>query len=108
MSEHVVPVKRYVLIFASLLALTTLTTGVAFLDLGPLNTVAALAIAVTKMVLVILFFMHLRYSPRLTKIVLVAGFFWLVLLIGLTLTDYLTRQWTPGPSGWESTTQAQP
>ena len=108
MSDHVVPVRIYLLIFIGLLALTALTTGVAFIDLGPLNTVAALVIAVTKMLLVILFFMHVRYSPRLTKIVVVAGFFWLALLIGLTLSDTITRHWTQNPSGWESTSLARP
>jgi cytochrome c oxidase subunit IV len=108
MSEHVVPVKIYLLIFIGLLGLTALTTGVAFIDLGRLNTVAALAIAVTKMLLVILFFMHVRYSPRLTKIVVIAGFFWLVLLIGLTLSDTITRHWTQSPSGWERASVAQP
>ena len=109
MSEGPVPVRIYVTIFACLLALTALTTGVAFIDMGPLNTVAALAIAVTKMLLVILFFMNLRHSPRLTKVAVVAGFFWLALLIGLTLSDPLTRHWTPGPSPWNTaTTQSQP
>jgi len=98
----------YLTIFATLLALTALTAGVAFIDLGPLNTVAALTIAVIKMLLVILFFMHLRHSPRLTKVAVVAGFFWLVLLIGLTLSDPLTRHWTPGPSPWDSTSTSQP
>ncbi len=107
MSEAPVPVRTYLTIFACLLALTALTTGVAFIDLGPLNTVAALTIAVVKMLLVILFFMNLRHSPRFTKIAVAAGVFWLLLLIGLTLSDYLTRHWTPGPSTWESTT-AQP
>ena len=109
MSEGPVPVRIYLTIFACLLVLTALTTGVAFIDMGPLNTVAALTIAVTKMLLVILFFMHLRHSPRLTKVAVVAGFFWLVLLIGLTLSDTLTRHWTPGPASWESTAgQSQP
>jgi len=109
MSEGTVPVRIYLTIFACLLALTALTTGVAFIDMGPLNTVAALTIAVGKMLLVILFFMHLRHSPRLTKVAVLAGFFWLVLLIGLTLADPLTRHWTPGPSPWDgTTTQPQP
>ena len=61
------------------------------------------------MLLVILFFMHLRHSPRLTKVAVVAGFFWLVLLIGLTLSDTRTRHWTPGPSPWvPSATQSPP
>ncbi len=102
MSAHVVPVKIYVLVFLALIALTGLTTGVAFVNLGPFNTVAALAIAVCKMLLVILFFMHVRHSSHLTKIVVVAGFFWLLILISLTLSDFRTRDWTPTPSGWET------
>ena len=77
-----------------------LTTGVAFVDLGAFNTVAALAIAVCKMLLVILFFMHVRQSSPLNKIVLAAGFFWLLILIALTLADFRTRDWTPTPPGW--------
>ena len=102
MAHHVVPKKVYLLVFAALIALTAITTAVAFIDLGPLNTVAALAIATSKMVLVILFFMHVRYSGHFTKIVVVAGFFWLAILISLTMSDFLTRQWTPTPTGWES------
>jgi cytochrome c oxidase subunit 4 len=102
MSPHVVPVRVYVGIFVALLFLTGLTTAVAFVDLGPLNTVVALAIAVVKMLLVILFFMHVRNSSGLTRIVILAGFFWLAILITLTLSDVLTRQWTPRPSGWDA------
>src|SRR5271156_4293734 len=76
MSGHVVSVRLYVTIFLALLLLTGLTTGVAFIDLGPYNTVAALAIAFVKMLLVVLFFMHVRYSSGLTKIVCWRGFFW--------------------------------
>jgi cytochrome c oxidase subunit IV len=101
MSEHVVPVKTYIGVFIALLFLTGLTTGAAFVDLGSeLNTVVALAIAVSKMVLVILFFMHVKYSPGLTKVVVVAGFFFLAILVSLTLADELTRDWTPNPGGW--------
>jgi cytochrome c oxidase subunit IV len=100
MSEHVVPTRTYVLIFLGLILLTSLTTAVAFVDLGALNTVAALAIAVCKMLLVILFFMHVKYMPGLTKIVVVAGFFWLAILLALTLGDIFTRAWTPVPEGW--------
>ncbi len=102
MSGHIVPGKIYALVFAALIVLTSVTTGVAFLDLGPLNTVLALTIAVCKMLLVVLFFMHVRYSTQLTKIVVVAGFFWLMILIALTLSDFRTRNLTPDPSGWES------
>jgi cytochrome c oxidase subunit IV len=101
MSEHVVPVKTYIVVFIALLCLTGLTTGVAFVDLGAeMNTVVALAIAVVKMSLVILFFMHVKYSPGLTKVVVVAGFFFLAILISLTLADELTRGWSPNPGGW--------
>jgi cytochrome c oxidase subunit 4 len=102
MSGHIVPKRVYFLVFAILIALTALTTGVAFINLGPLNTVAALAIAVSKALLVILFFMHIKYSPDLTRLVVVAGFFWLAILLALTLSDFLTRNWTPAPTGWES------
>ena len=103
MSQQIVPLKTYVLVFVSLIGLTLLTTGVAFLDLGPFNTVVALVIAFCKMLLVILFFMHLRHSSGLTRIVLVAGFFWLALLVALTMTDYRTRTWTPAPDSWSTT-----
>lgn len=93
MSEHVVPVRIYFTIFATLLVLTALTVFVSGIDLGRMNTVAALAIAVTKAVLVILYFMHLRYSTRLTWLVVSAGFVWLGILILFTMTDVLTRSW---------------
>ena len=70
------------------------------LDLGRLNTVVALFIAFTKALLVALFFMHLRYSSRLTQIVAAAGLGWLVILLGLTMGDYLTRDWIEQPEGW--------
>ena len=100
MSGHVVSLKLYVAIFVALLLLTGLTTGVAYIDLGAFNTVVALAIAVVKMLLVILFFMHVKYSPRLTKLVIVAAFFWLGLLLTFTLSDVFSRGWTPVPSSW--------
>jgi len=103
MSPQVVPLKTYVLVFACLIGLTLLTTGVAFIDLGPFNTVVALVIAFCKMLLVIFFFMHLRQSGGLVRIVLLAGFFWLALLIGLTTADYRTRSWIPAPGAWSTT-----
>jgi cytochrome c oxidase subunit 4 len=90
-SIHIVPPRVYVTIFSLLMVLTAVTVSVAFLDLGPFNTVIALAIAVLKMVLVILYFMHVRYSGRLTWVVVLGGFFWLALLLLMTLGDYLTR-----------------
>lgn len=102
MSAHIVPVKTYVGIFIALLVLTALTTGVALVDLGPFNTVVALTIAVVKMLLVILFFMHVKYSSGLTRIVIVAGFFFLAILVSLTLADAFTRNWTPNPGPWSA------
>lgn len=102
MSQPIVAKKSYLTVFLCLIGLTILTTGVAYIDLGPLNTVVALAIAFAKMLLVVLFFMGLRYGTGLMKVVLLAGFFWLALLVGLTLTDYRTRTWTPAPAPWST------
>jgi cytochrome c oxidase subunit IV len=101
MSGVVVPVKTYVGIFVALLLLTGLTTGVAFIDLGAeLNTIVALTIAVVKALLVILFFMHVKYSSNLTKLVIIAGFFFLAILVAMTLADELTRGWSPKAQDW--------
>ena len=102
MSEHIVPKRVYILVFAVLIAFTVLTTAVAYVDLGPLNTVVALAIAVCKASLVVLFFMHLKYSPGMTRIALAAAVGWLAILLALTLCDVHTRQWLPIAQGWES------
>ncbi len=99
---HVVPVRTYLLVFFALMAGTALTTGVAYIDLGAWNTVVALAIAVTKMTLVILFFMHVKYATGLTRIVILCGFFWLAIMVTLTLSDELTRVWEINPSGWSA------
>jgi cytochrome c oxidase subunit IV len=93
-SNHVVSVKLYAVIFAALVVLTLTTTGAAYIDLGRgLNAVVALAIAIVKALLVILYFMHVRYSSRLTWVFVGAGFFWLLILIGGTMHDVLTRHW---------------
>jgi cytochrome c oxidase subunit 4 len=91
MSGHVVTPKVYFAIFGTLLFLTGLTIWVAFQDLGGLNVAIALLIAVTKAVLVVLYFMHLRYSEHLTKVFMGASIFWFLILIGLTMSDYVTR-----------------
>jgi cytochrome c oxidase subunit 4 len=93
MSEHIVSKKVYYVIFGALMVLTALTVWVANIDLGSekLNTVVALAIAVTKAMLVVLYFMHVRYSSRLTWVVVAGGFLWLLIMIGLTMSDYLSR-----------------
>jgi cytochrome c oxidase subunit 4 len=107
MLGHVVPKKLYILVFAALIVFTALTTSVAFIDLGKWNTVAALAIAVCKASLVALFFMHLRWSSGLMRIVLLAAFVWFAILVSLTLADEFTRQWTPVPSSWQAQVQQQ-
>jgi len=100
MSELIVSKKLYFLVFGALLVLTVTTVWVATVDLGPLNVVVALVIAMSKAVLVALIFMHVRYSGRMIVLTLVSGLLWLVILIGLTLTDYLSRDWIAGPQGF--------
>ena len=95
-SEPVVSVRAYLFVWFSLIILTLTTTGVAFLDLGAeWNSVAALIIAAAKATLVVVYFMHLRYSGRLTWVFAGAGVFWLLLLVGGTLDDVMTRQRVP-------------
>ena len=91
MAEHITSIRTYLLVFVALLVLTAVTVAVAFQDFGAWNDVVALGIAVLKATLVVLFFMHVYHSSRVTKIVVVSGLLWLALLIGLTLSDYLSR-----------------
>jgi cytochrome c oxidase subunit 4 len=93
MSSHILPKRVYYTIFAILLFCTYLTVQIAFLDLGAMNTVAALVIATFKATIVVLFFMHVKYSTRLTWAVVIGSVFWLGILLSLTLSDYLTRVW---------------
>jgi cytochrome c oxidase subunit IV len=95
--SHIASVKSYVVIFLTLMVLTTITVVVAYVNLGEFNKVVALGIASVKATLVILYFMHVKYSSRLTKLVVVAGFFFLILLLGLTMADYGSREWLPVP-----------
>ena len=90
---HVLPKRTYYTIYVLLLVCTFLTWQVAFFDLGPMNTVAALTIAVFKAVIVVLFFMHVKYSTRLTWLVVIGSVFWLGILLALLFSDYLTRGW---------------
>ena len=96
MSVHVTPIRVYLVIFGALMVGTALTVAAAFLHLGPFNDIVAMAIAVTKATLVVLYFMHVKHSTRLTKITVMAGFLWLAILIGLTLSDYFTRGFLAG------------
>ena len=93
MAQHIVPRKSYLAVFAALMVMTATTTAVAFTDLGPWNTVVALGIAFAKATLVALIFMHVKYSPRLTQVVVAGGLFWLAILLALTLSDFLSRGW---------------
>ena len=96
MSDHVVPVKIYLAVFMALMLGTFLTVYAADQDLGAFNNVVALAIAVTKATLVVLFFMHVKYSPRLTWIVVGGAVVWLAIMLTFTLSDYLFRHWLGG------------
>lgn len=91
--HHVVPLRVYLSIFGALMVLTAATVLVARLDLGVMNNVVALGIATLKAVLVVLWFMHVKYSSRLTWVFVAAGFFWLFLLLAGTMHDYASRHW---------------
>ena len=92
MSEHIMSSKFYYTIWIALLCLTVITAAVSFVNLGPFNTIVALVIATFKALLVVLFFMHVKYtSEKLTKTVIVAAIFWLLLLLTLSMADYTTR-----------------
>jgi len=93
MSEHIVPRTTYFAVFGALLVGTAITVFAATQDFGRMNDVVAMTIAVTKMMLVLLFFMHVRYSSRLIWVIVASMFFWLLILLLLTLTDYTSRDW---------------
>jgi cytochrome c oxidase subunit IV len=94
MSEHIVPLKIYVTIFLALLVGTGLTVFAGLHDFpGNLNVIIALTIAVVKATLVVLYFMHVRYSSRLIWVVFTSALFWLAILFVFTFSDYLTRGW---------------
>ena len=92
-THHIVPKSTYYLIFLALMFGTGLTWWVATIDLGAMNNVIMLAIAVTKASLVVLFFMHVKYGSKLTWMVIVASLFWLGIMLALTMNDYFTRTW---------------
>src|ERR671927_1079304 len=99
MSEHIVPRKTYYSVFGALIVLTALTVFAANINFGRMNDVIAMTIAVTKMMLVLLFFMHVRYSSRLLWVIVASMFFWLLILLLLTLTDYTSRGWFSSNAG---------
>jgi len=97
---HITPVRTYLVVFFTLIGLTALTTGVAFIDLGAFNTVVALVIAFTKATLVVLFFMHVIHVNNVTKGFVIGGLVWLLILIALTMNDYATRGWMMNSKPW--------
>ncbi len=101
MPEHIVDKRIYYSVFGSLMLLLAATLTIAYIHLGKLNLVAAMTIAVIKAVLIMLYFMHLRYSSRLLWVFVLAGFFWMGIIFALTFSDYLSRGWLPVPTGWE-------
>jgi cytochrome c oxidase subunit IV len=115
MKSHIVPPKALYSVWAALLLLLVLTWGLAQLDLHHFNVAAALAIALVKMVLVVLFFMHVKNKPPLIWIFVAAGFIWFAIMVDLTLSDYLTRSKVPGLShdswkhgAWPARTEQPP
>jgi cytochrome c oxidase subunit 4 len=93
---HVAPKSMYYGVFLALVVGTFLTVLVAKYDLGPFNNVLMLTIACSKALLVVLFFMHVRWSSRLTWVVAGAGFFWLFIMFSITMSDYMSRGWVQG------------
>ncbi|MGA8159422.1 MAG: cytochrome C oxidase subunit IV family protein, partial [Acidobacteriaceae bacterium] len=91
--EHIVSPTVYLIIGTCLLILTASTAAISYIDLGVFNAVVALAIACLKGSLVVLFFMHIKYSSRLTKLTVAAGFFTFLVLLTMTMTDYISRAW---------------
>jgi cytochrome c oxidase subunit 4 len=96
-SEHIVPKWVYFLVFITLIVMTWVTALVSTIDLGRLNVFVALSIAIFKASLVILFFMHVKYGTRLTKMIVMAGLYWLILLLFIAMMDLWTRGWMGVP-----------
>lgn len=95
MNPHIASPKSYVIIWAVLMVLLFVTWGLAEINLQPLNVIVALIIAFAKMGLVIFYFMHVRLNPRVTWVFVAAGFIWFLIMVNLTLSDYLTRGIVP-------------
>ena len=95
--HHIVPIPVYLAIFLTLLVMTGVTIAVAYIDLGPANIGVALAIAFFKASLVVLYFMHVKYSSKLVQLAAATGFLWLGIMLSFTLSDVWTRDWQPVP-----------
>lgn len=103
---HIVPLRVYLTVITALFLLTGLTVWAAFQDFGALNNPVALTIAVVKALLVLMFFMHLKYSARILWLYAGAGFVWFLIMIALMLSDYRSRDWLPRPATWEAAAPA--
>ena len=101
MSETIVSKGTYLIVWVALLVLLGATVGISYIQLGELNAIAAVSIAAIKAIIIILYFMHVRYSPRLVWVFVGAGFFWLAILFALALGDYYTRIYMPMPTDWK-------
>lgn len=97
MSEPVTSVKTFLGVFVALLILTGITVAVSYVNLGPFSPVVALSIATIKALLVVLFFMEVRYVPKMTMVIIISGVFWLGILLVLSMTDYISRAWSSYP-----------
>jgi cytochrome c oxidase subunit 4 len=95
-AHHVPPLKLYFVVFGILMVGTALTVAVAFFDLGPLNNVVMLTVAIVKAMFVVLYFMHVRWGSRLTWVIAGSGFLWLLIMFSFTLMDYMSRGWLQG------------
>jgi cytochrome c oxidase subunit 4 len=95
--NHIVPIHVYIAVFLTLIVFTWVTAWVSTIDLGRLNIYVALSIAIFKASLVVLFFMHVKYGTRLTKMIVGCGIFWLILLLFIVMTDVRTRGWMGVP-----------
>jgi cytochrome c oxidase subunit 4 len=95
--QHVTSRRTYLVVYIALLLLLVITVAVSYVDLGAFGIVAAFVIAAVKALVIVIYFMHLRHSGRLTWIFAGAGLVWLAILFGLTLNDYVTRVWSPAP-----------
>ncbi len=98
--HHVVPVKIYLAVFSALVFFTLSTVAAAFVDMGPFNNVVMIGIAIVKASLVVLFFMHVKYSTRMIPLVAMGGVFFLLILFAITMSDYMSRGWLGAGSAW--------
>ena len=98
--HHIVPLPIYFTVFTTLMVMTGVTIWIAFQDLGDLNIYVALGIAAFKATIVVLYFMHVKYSSPLIQLAAAAGFIWLAIMLSFTSTDYITREWVGSSDGW--------